>query len=459
MWVEVLYTRNHKGNYISFFVAAICSFVLLALAGVFVHDAVASTNPNTTSKLTITSQDIYGNIITGYYTELYANNGTQIDVGFTPYNFTLNKNQTYTVHVEDYKKYMFSYWLDTGSINANRTVSITSNTTITAVYKTVPQPPTRLNATMNSQSQFNLSWNTPSDDGGSPITGYGVQRSTDGGLTWNILVKNTGDTYTTYFDTGTQSNTTYSYRVFSLNSVGSSSASNTIFATTGTRTSPSLTLLFLVRNGFPDEQNLISLYQKHARSADIVAGFSNTLLDSNVTSQIPGQKAITYFSLANIQANAIKLHNLGYQWIVYDLEPGLSPANEVADPIASVQNASQYVHSTGLKLVMSPAGISSNNYSSMAKYSDGWILQVMDAIAGNPTTMSNTIHGNVAKIKSGNPNEIVVLQGSINKDTVDQMNNAWDLTKDVVNGMTVFYSTPSQLPQMAQVFTHIDGIS
>ena len=216
---------------------------------------------------------------------------------------------------------------------------------------------------------------------------------------------------------------------------------------------------FLVRNqGIPDS-SLAALYGKHSKPSDIITEFTKDLLSTTITVQVAGQKSTTYFSLADLQANAANLHNLGYTWIAYDLEGSYSPASEWNNPIASIQQASQIAHSNGLKLLISPAGISTNDYASMAQYSDGWILQAMDLIAGDPTTMSNTIHDSVAKIKSGNPNEIIILQDSVNLDTVDQMNNAWDLTKDVVNGITIFYSDSTQIPQMAQVLTHIDGIS
>jgi hypothetical protein len=99
---------------------------------------------------------------------------------------------------------------------------------------TAPQPPTNLSATSTSSSQINLSWNAPSNNGGSPITGYEIERSTDSGSTWNVLVSNTGSVSTTYSDTGLGANTSYLYRVSAINSVGTSSPSNTSSATTGT---------------------------------------------------------------------------------------------------------------------------------------------------------------------------------------------------------------------------------
>src|SRR5207245_8195308 len=102
---------------------------------------------------------------------------------------------------------------------------------------TAPQPPTGLAATISS-SQINLSWFAPSNNGSSAITGYKIDRSTDSGTTWSALVSNTGSTGTTYSNTGLASSTTYSYRVSAINSVGTSSPSNTVSATTSSTSTP-----------------------------------------------------------------------------------------------------------------------------------------------------------------------------------------------------------------------------
>ena len=105
---------------------------------------------------------------------------------------------------------------------------------------TAPSSPTGLTATASSSSQINLSWTAPSNNGGSAITGYEIERSTDGGTTWSVLVSNTGSTGTTYSDTGLAANTAYTYRVSAINSVGTSTPSNIVSATTNQQ---SLTLI------------------------------------------------------------------------------------------------------------------------------------------------------------------------------------------------------------------------
>lgn len=95
---------------------------------------------------------------------------------------------------------------------------------------TVPSPPTGLTATAASSIQINLRWNAPSDNGGFPITGYKIERSTNGGQTWSVIANT--NTSTTYSDSILMPNTTYTYRVFAINALGASSPSNTAYATT-----------------------------------------------------------------------------------------------------------------------------------------------------------------------------------------------------------------------------------
>src|SRR5207302_1641268 len=96
---------------------------------------------------------------------------------------------------------------------------------------TAPGSPTGLTAIAASSSQIHLSWTAPSNNGGSTITGYEIERSTDGGTTFSTIVSNTGSTSTTYSDSGLNPSTAYTYRVSAINSVGTSSPSNTASTT------------------------------------------------------------------------------------------------------------------------------------------------------------------------------------------------------------------------------------
>ena len=103
---------------------------------------------------------------------------------------------------------------------------------LSASAATAPQPPTGLTATTISSSRINLSWTAPSNNGGSAITGYMIERSANNGTTWSSIVNNTGSASTAYSNTGLNPSTSYSYRVSAINSIGTSSPSNTASATT-----------------------------------------------------------------------------------------------------------------------------------------------------------------------------------------------------------------------------------
>ena len=88
-----------------------------------------------------------------------------------------------------------------------------------------PSAPTGLTAAANGQTQIDLSWGTPSDDGGAAITGYRMEISPNGS-TWSDLVADTGSTATNYSHTGLTAGTTRHYRVSAINSAGPGPASN-----------------------------------------------------------------------------------------------------------------------------------------------------------------------------------------------------------------------------------------
>ncbi|HSB56384.1 MAG TPA: PKD domain-containing protein, partial [Nitrosopumilaceae archaeon] len=92
------------------------------------------TPTTTTSTLTVNSQDMNGNPITGYWTTLKQGT-TTIASGFTPVKFTLNNGASYSIGVANYGNYYFDHWLDNGSTVQPRSISISVNTELTAVYR------------------------------------------------------------------------------------------------------------------------------------------------------------------------------------------------------------------------------------------------------------------------------------------------------------------------------------
>jgi len=106
-----------------------------------------------------------------------------------------------------------------------------STCTIPPPPTTVPDAPTGLNAVSSESAQVPLSWTAPTNNGGSPITDYLVEFSSDAGATWTTFAH--GDDTTTETVTGLTNDQPYSFRVSAINAVGTSIVSNIDNATPG----------------------------------------------------------------------------------------------------------------------------------------------------------------------------------------------------------------------------------
>ncbi|NDH47471.1 MAG: hypothetical protein EBX99_06430, partial [Acidimicrobiia bacterium] len=104
-----------------------------------------------------------------------------------------------------------------------------------------PNAPTSVQATPSSTT-VTLSWTAPSDSGGSAITGYRIDRSTDG-RNWITATANSGTTTTTANITSLSAATTHYFRVAGINAVGVGAGSTTKVVSTSAGTPSGLITL------------------------------------------------------------------------------------------------------------------------------------------------------------------------------------------------------------------------
>src|SRR5689334_9969951 len=171
-----------------------------------------------------------GSAITGYKIEQSTNSGSTWSAIVSNTGSTVTTYSNVGLAASTSYTYRISAFNSIGTSVPSGTASATTSSTTTV--PTVSQPPIGLPASVVSSSQINLSWTTPSNNGGSAITGYKIDRSINGGSSWGTLVSNTGSTATTYSNTALIANTAYAYRVSAINSVGTSVVSNTVSGTT-----------------------------------------------------------------------------------------------------------------------------------------------------------------------------------------------------------------------------------
>ena len=99
--------------------------------------------------------------------------------------------------------------------------------TVKLTQTTAPAAPRNLHAKGTSTTQIDLFWSAPERTGGSDITGYKIEVSTDRGIMWTDLVAS--QTATTYSHTVTSGALRY-YRVSAINAIGTGPESRTASA-------------------------------------------------------------------------------------------------------------------------------------------------------------------------------------------------------------------------------------
>ncbi|ELT96016.1 hypothetical protein CAPTEDRAFT_49277, partial [Capitella teleta] len=82
-----------------------------------------------------------------------------------------------------------------------------------------PGPPRDLTVTEYFKSSISISWQAPESDGGSPVTGYNVERRLVSSKRWLKINKETV-TETNYTDTDVVEDNEYEYKTMAENSVG-----------------------------------------------------------------------------------------------------------------------------------------------------------------------------------------------------------------------------------------------
>ena len=133
---------------------------------------------------------------------------TGVSLGTVVFNDSMSVNQNICKGVTVYLSYTSSAWRGVGA----------------------PSQPTNLIGTAGN-GEVGLSWTSPSSTGGTTITGYFIQYSTDGG-NWTTVTSSTGSTSTTYSVTGLTNGTPYWFRVAAVGTLSGATLTGNLATTT-----------------------------------------------------------------------------------------------------------------------------------------------------------------------------------------------------------------------------------
>ncbi len=171
---------------------------------------------------TFTVPDNGGSAITGYIFEYSTDGGTTwlVDEDVFTLTFSGSTGTYYTAEVTNGTTYSGRV----SATNALGTSSVSNVVTFTPV--TVPGVPTGLIPSLDGSTGVSLLWAAPGVTGGSAITDYLVEYSSDSGSTWATYPDGTSTTLTAIV-TGLGKGTNYTFRVSAVNAAGTGTASVT----------------------------------------------------------------------------------------------------------------------------------------------------------------------------------------------------------------------------------------
>jgi hypothetical protein len=151
----------------------------------------------------------------------------------------------------------------------------------------VPGAPTDLSAESTNSTTAELRWTTPTDDGGSPITGYFIERNlNDAGFA--TLVADTASVLTAFSDTTLTARDNAVYRVSAINAIGTGASSDT--ASTTTATSEAQTIKELLFNNWTLTGEL----------SKTIVGDMNEVVNFFDRDQVPGNKVVKGITVQKI---------------------------------------------------------------------------------------------------------------------------------------------------------------
>jgi len=100
-----------------------------------------------------------------------------------------------------------------------------------------PNPISGLTAVDLSPTDVLVSWNAPTANNGPFVTSYKIERKVGSG-SFTTLVADTGSTAKTYTNSGLTTGTTYTYKVYAINSIGISNSTSEASATPTSSSTP-----------------------------------------------------------------------------------------------------------------------------------------------------------------------------------------------------------------------------
>jgi hypothetical protein len=161
---------------------------------------------------------------------------------------------------------------------------------------------------------------------------------------------------------------------------------------------------------------------------------------------LPGPAGVTFKSSQAIVDNAKHVKNLGFDFIEFNLERGLSPSSDSNNVVSAMKRAADAAHAQGLKFRAIPSRSFTTQYGSqIAPYVDYYHIQAQSLQDDGIKAYSDYVRTQIANLKNANPNLLISVHVSTGQGNLpglsllETIKHSVDSVMDVADGVSLWY--------------------
>lgn len=161
---------------------------------------------------------------------------------------------------------------------------------------------------------------------------------------------------------------------------------------------------------------------------------------------LSGPAGVTFKSSQAIVDNAKRVKDMGFDFIEFNLERGLSPSSDYNNVVSAMKKAADAAHAQGLKFRAIPSRSFTTEYGSqIAPFVDYYHIQAQSLQDNGIKAYSDYVRMQVAKLKNANPNVLISVhvsteQGNLpNLSLLETMKHSVDSVMDVADGVSLWF--------------------
>ena len=205
---------------------------------------------------------------------------------------------------------------------------------------------------------------------------------------------------------------------------------------------------------YVDRDSQVNIYKPNMGSEDMtrLRVYNDDVLKPDYVQSslsLPGSAGVTFKSSNALVENAKKVKDLGFRFIEFNLESGLSPDSDNNDVVGAMKKAAQAAHQHGLEFRAIPSRAYTTDYGpQIAPYADYYHIQAQYFQQKGVKAYSDYVHTTISKLKQANPNLKISVQVSTEQGNapglslLETMEQCVDSVMDVADGASVWYGNP-----------------